>query len=144
MDHAREGIDMDAACHDVGRHQRVSLPLGELVQGALPLPLRSVAVHRDGPHPLGLELPDDAVGPTLGPAEDERLPVVLYQFGRDGNTFGPVHLPEVVDHVALRLFRGLNGNPDRIMLVAANDRLDFPTDRGREEEDLALGRRLVQ
>ena len=144
MDHARKGVDMDASCDDVCRHQRVSLPLGERVQGALPLALRTVAVHRDGPHPLGLELPDDAVGPALGPAEDERLPVVLYQFGRDGNALGPVDLPEVVDYVALRLLRGLNGDPDRIMLVVANDRLDFPTDRGRKEENLALRCGLVE
>ena len=29
MDHARQGVDMDAACHNIGRHQGVGLPLGE-------------------------------------------------------------------------------------------------------------------
>ena len=135
---------MDAPCHDVGRHQGIGLPLGEGIQSPLPLPLGAVAVHRNGPHAMGLQLPDHAVGPALGPAEHERLSVLLNQFGRDRHTFGPIDLPEVVGDVALRLLGRLDGDPDRVMLVVADDRLHLAADGGREEEDLAVRRGLVE
>ena len=93
---------------------------------------------------MGLELPDDAVGAALGAAEDEGLAVVLDELGRDGHPLGPIDLPEVVGHVALGLLGGLDGDPDRVPLVVADDRLHLASDGGREEEDLAVRRRLVE
>ena len=54
MDHARQGVDMDAPCHDVGRHQGICLPLGERIKSPLPLTLRAVAVHGNGADPVRL------------------------------------------------------------------------------------------
>ena len=87
-------------------------PLGERIQCPLALPLGAVAVHGNRTHAVGLELLDDAVGPALGPAEDERLSVVLDQFGRDRHPLGPIDLPEVVGDVTLRLLGRLDGNSD--------------------------------
>ncbi len=130
--------------HDVGGDQRVCTALGEGVEGALPLSLRTVAVHGDGTHPVGLELLDDAIGPTLGAAEDECLTVALYQLRGDGDPIGPVHLPEVVVDVPLGLRGRLDGDLDRVPLVAADDRLHLAPDGGREQHDLAVRCRLVQ
>jgi len=91
-----------------------------------------------------LELLDDPVGSTLGTAEDERLPVVFDQLGGDRHPVGPVDFPEVVGDVALGLFGGLDGDPHGVPLVVADDRLHFTTDRGREEEHLAVRCRLVE
>ena len=101
-------------------------------------------MHGDGAHAVGLELPDHAVGPTLGAAEHEGLPVALDQLGRDGDSLGPVDLPEVVVDVPLRLLGRLDGDLDRVTLIAADDRLHLAPDGGREEHDLAVRRRLVQ
>ena len=100
--------------------------------------LRTVSVHGDGTHPVRLELADDTIGAALGTAEYERLSVVLNQLGGDRHPVRPVHLPEVMDHITLRLLGGLNGNPHRITLVVANNRLHLPADGGREEENLAV------
>ena len=78
------------------------------------------------------------------PAEDEGLTVVRDQLGRDGHPLGPVDLPEVVGHVPLGLVRGLYCDTDRVALVVADDRLHLTPDGGREEEDLAVRRGLVQ
>ena len=91
-------------------------------------------------HAVGLELFYHTVGPALGTTEDERLAVVLDQSGRDRYPLGPVDLPEVVSDVALRLFGRFDGHPHGVVLVGADDRLHLASDRGREEEDLALGR----
>ena len=80
MDHTRQGVDMDAPRHDVGRHEGVRLPLGKRIQCPLALTLRAVAVHGDRTHAVRLELPDDTVGPALCAAEHECLPVMLDQF----------------------------------------------------------------
>ena len=76
---ARKAVDMDSPRHDVGGDERVGLALGKGVERALALALGAVAVHGDGTHAVGLELPDDAVGAALGAAEDEGLPVMLDQ-----------------------------------------------------------------
>jgi hypothetical protein len=49
-----------------------------------------------------------------------------------------------MDDIALLLFGRFDVDPHRVVLVAANDGLDFPADRGREKEELTIGRRLVQ
>ena len=77
MDHAGQGVDVDAPRDDVGRHEGVGLALGKRIESPLPLPLGAVAVHGNSPYPLRLQLADDPVGAALGAAEDERLPVVL-------------------------------------------------------------------
>ena len=101
-------------------------------------------MHGNGAHAVRLELADDTIGSALGAAEHEGLPVVLDQLGRDGHPIGPLHLPEMVGDVALRLRRGLDGHPDRVPLVAADDGLDLAPDGGREEEHLAIRGGLVQ
>ena len=47
-------------------------------------------------------------------------------------------------HVALRLLSGLDGDPDGVTLVVADDRLHLAPDGGREQEHLAVRRCLVQ
>ena len=144
MDDAGQSVDMDAPRHDVSRHEGICLSLGEGIQSPLALTLRAVAVHRDGTDTVGLELPDDTISPALGAAEHEGLSVLLNQFGRDRHTFGPIHLPEEMGDVALGLLGRLNSDPDRITLVGADDRLHLTADGGREEEHLAVRRRLVE
>ena len=55
-----------------------------------------------------------------------------------------IDLPEVMGDVTLLLLGRFDVDPHRVMLVAANDGLDLPADRGREEKQLSIGRRLVQ
>src|ERR1700679_872467 len=49
-----------------------------------------------------------------------------------------------MDDVTLLLFGRFDVDSHRVMLVVANDGLDLTADRGREEKDLTIGRRLVQ
>jgi hypothetical protein len=70
--------------------------------------------------------------------------VVLDQLGGDRHPVRPVHLPEVMGDVTLRLLGGLDGDPHRVTLVVADDRLHLTTDGGREEEHLAVRCRLVE
>ena len=144
MDNAGQGVDMDASGHDVGRYEGVCFPLGERLQRPLALTLRAVTVHGDGAHAVGLQLPDDAVGPPLGAAEHEGLSVMLDQLCRDRHAFGPIHLPEVMGDIALRFLGRLDRDPDRVTLVGADDGLHLTTDGGREKEHLAVRRRLVE
>ena len=144
MDDTGQGVDMDASCNDVSRHECIRLPLGEGIERPLALTLRAVAVHRHGAHAMGLQLADHAIGSTLGAAEHERLPVLLNQFGRDRHAFGPIHLPEEMGDVTLGLLGRLDGDPDRVTLVAANDRFHLAADGRREKEDLAVRCGLVE
>ena len=76
VDDAGQVVDVDPPGHHIGGHQGIRLPLGEGVESPLALALGAVAVHRDGPHSLGLQLADDPVGAPLGAAEHEGLPVL--------------------------------------------------------------------
>src|SRR5271155_778309 len=133
MDNTGQGVDMDTPCDDVCRHQCIRLSFGEGIQSPLALTLRAVAMHRDGANTMGLQLTDHAIRPALGTAEHERLPVLLYQFGRDRYAFGPIHLPEVMSDVALGLLGRLDGDPDRVTLVVPDDRFHLAADGRREE-----------
>ncbi len=141
---ARKVVDMDPPGHHIGGDQGVGLALGEGIERTLTLALGPIAVHRDRPNTLRLKLADDPVGPSLRAAEHEGLAVLRHELGRDGDALGPIHFPEVMGDVALLFFGRFDVDPNRVVLIAADDRLDLTADRGREEDDLALGRGLVQ
>ena len=93
---------------------------------------------------MRLELAHHSVGAVLGSAEHEGLPVALDDLCGDGDPLGALDLPEVVGDVGLGLRGRLDGEPHGVPLVRADDRLHLPPDGGREEHDLAVGRRLVE
>ncbi len=70
--------------------------------------------------------------------------MLCHELGRDGDALGPIDFPEVMGDVALLFLGRLDVDPNRVMLIAANDRFDFTADSRREQENLAIGRRLVQ
>ena len=92
----------------------------------------------DGPgvHAELLELGDHLVGPTLGPAEDQRLVV-----GRDdgGGHLDLVHLvdvEEVLDHPVDSLGVALDLVEDRVGQVARDEAIDGAVERGGEQQGL--------
>ena len=143
MDHAGDGIDVDAPGHDVGGHQGVGLADRERGQCPRPLGLRPVAVDGSGCHPCGPELTGHAVGAPLRPTEDERPAVPLDQPSSDVESFRPLGVPEQVgDCVDIGSFWRDDATAG-LVLVSAADGLHFAGHGGGEDQHLAVVRRLV-
>lgn len=68
----RDPVDVDAACRDVGRHQRADRTAGERIQIAGTRVLRKVAVQLNRRDASLDKAAGQRSGPTLGPGEDQR------------------------------------------------------------------------
>ena len=71
VDDVADAIDVDAAGGDVGRHQRSHPAVAEVLQHALALVLRLVAVDRFGRDAVLVQAADHLVGAVLGAGEDQ-------------------------------------------------------------------------
>ena len=143
VDHVRDVVDVEPAGGDVRRDERRDAPALELLERALALVLREVAVHRDGRDlVLALELADELVRAVLGADEDEREaavdaevldePVELV-LGRDQHE-------RVVDLAALRLGRQHAADVRRVHRVGAGELGDGAVEGGAEEHRLPVRR----
>ena len=139
-----DAVDVEAAGGDVGRHQDVELAVLQLVDGALALGLRDVAVDRGGGVAAGAELLGERLGLVLRAREDDHA-----LEGLDLEDAGQgIHLLRVGDdEVSLRDVRrrrrlGLDVDLVGILQIRAREAADLRRHGRREERDLLAGGRL--
>jgi hypothetical protein len=141
---AGDVVDVDAPSNDVGRHEGIRPPTGETGKSACPLTLGSIAVDGCGRHPRGSQLAGDPIGPVPGTAEHERLAIMGDDLRRDRHPLVAGHPPEVVGDLRLAARLGSHLTTDGLALIAPAERLDLHAHGCREQEDLAVRRRLVE
>ena len=108
-------VDVQPAGGDVGGHEDVELALAQLLDGALPLLLRHVAVDRGGGEPARPQPLGEPLGGLLGAHEDDQPVEVL-------------HLEDAGQRVQLLRVRDLEialvdvGRPSRSAIVTVTSR----------------------
>ncbi len=137
-------VDVYAAGRDVGRDQSGRPAGAEVLEGAVTLVLRPVAVDRRSGHAGVAELLRDPVRSTLGAAEHDGRAHASDHLSGDGDPFGPVDVPEVVRQVGQLLLGELELVADRIVLVPPHQHVDVAVERGREEDGLTIGAAHVE
>ena len=142
VDDVADPLDVEAAGRDVGGDEDVELAGLELVDGALALHLRDVAVDRHRGVAAGAQLLGERLGLVLGADEDDHpLEVLHLEDAREG-----VDLLRVGhDQVALgdrgdRRRLALDGDLDRVREVLLRDPADLRRHRrGEQRHVLAVG-----
>ena len=137
--------DVDAAGEHVGRHQHVDGAVAEGRKGTLALGLAAVAVDRGGLDALALQATAAAVGAVLGAHKDDSaLRALLFEelgqqvvLGLDGH-----REHKLVDGVGGRRGRR-NLHAGRVAHQVGDLAHGLLVERGREQQRLALGRRLA-
>ena len=141
VDHVADAVDVQAAGGDVGGHEDVQAAVLQLVDGALALVLRDVAVDGGGGEAAGAQLLGELLGLVLGAHEhDHRLELLDLQHAGEG-----VELVAVRGHqeALADVVRGARLRLDRDFLRVVEVLLRQAADRGRhgrgEQGDLLLG-----
>ena len=135
---------MDAAGGDVGGDQRLDFALGEGLQRAVALTLRTRAVDRGGGGPVAGELLGDAVSAAPCAAEDDRAAGRLDQLGGDLHAAGRFQPPEDVAHLLDVRLHVADLVAHGVALVVAGEHADIAFEGGREEQRLAVFRGAVE
>ena len=146
VDHVADAVDVQAAGGDVGGHQDVQAAVLELVDGALTLVLRDVAVDRGSGESAGAQLLGHFLGLVLGAHEDDH-----------GLELGDLEdAGERVQLVAVRgqqvalgdVRRGaglaLDGDLHRVVEVLLGDAADAVGHRRGEQGDLLVVRGVLE
>ena len=137
VEHDRHGIDVDAARGDVGRDERRDLAGSEALECALSLALRAVAVDRCRCDPVLVELLHEPVRTVLRAGEHDRRVDRSEHVAGEATACVTVGGPEQVADITGRGRLLGEGVPDRIVLVALDQRVDVTVERRGEQQRLA-------
>ncbi len=143
VDDVRKRLDVEPAGGDFGGHQDREATGLEIGQGPNALRLALVAVDRRGGDPVLVELLREAVGPVLGPGEDERLvdPAAGHEVAQQFALALTVdHVDDVRDELGRRIARR-DLDRGRVVEQAVRQAPDLVRERGREEQVLAACRK---
>ena len=146
VDHVGDVGDVDAAGGHVGGDQHFDVTALEAGEGAFALALALVAVHRDGLEFAAAQALDQPVGAALGADEDQGAAAVgagqgageVVELGRLG-----VDVDEAVFDLGLAALRRRVGVVARVAGVGGGELAGRALERRREEEGLALIRRVA-
>jgi hypothetical protein len=136
-------IDVDPSRRDVGRDQHIEPTRTKGGERTLALALAAVAVDGGRLETGAAETLREPISAALGPAEHQCRPFRPDHVGGHRHPIDVFDPPEVVVHIAAILGGGRHLVEDRVVLVVADELVDWPVQGGREEKRLARVTRHV-
>ena len=144
VQHARDPVDVDPACGDVGGDERLDPTDLERGERTVALVLRPAAVDRRRAHACLLELRSETIGAAARATEHDRRAGRRDELGGDS---GPLRSVDPPEHVVRAATVGLGSTgvvTNCILLVVACEHFDGAVERRREQHRLPVLRRLIE
>ena len=146
VEHVGDALNVEAAGGNVGGNQDVEAAVAKLVDGALTLLLRNVAVNRGGGEAAGTQFLSEFLGLVLGAHEhDHRLELGDLEDAGDRVELVTVRREQVtLSDVGVGAGLGLHRDLSRIVEVLLGDLADTIGHRRGKQRDLLGVRRVLE
>ena len=138
MDDRCDVVHVDATRGHIRCHQRLRATGAEVLERAVTLVLRAVAVDRGGGDAGVGQLLGDPLGAALGATEDDGRAHAVDDLTGGCDAFGAFDGPEVVLQVGQLVVWDLELVQHRVVLVVAHEHVDVAVERRREQHRLAV------